>query len=83
MHLRSEIGLVVLIVRIGVERLVRLGVSRGRVRGGGMQTPRHSSHIIYKSNGDRNSTPPQNSQLIVLISNSEQSVEKFIRELIF
>ena len=69
---RSEIGLVVLVVRIGVERLVRLGVSRGRVQGEGHANAEALISQKYKSNGDTQSTPPRNSQLIVLISNSYQ-----------
>ena len=41
------------------------------------------SHAINQSNVFRKSTPPENRQLAVLISNSKQSVHDFVEELNF
>ena len=48
----------------------------------GVQASR-SSHITYLPNGCRESTPPQNCQLIVLIRNGKQLVDDFVGELTF
>ena len=39
------------------------------------------SHTLYQLNGFRKSTPSQNHQLVVLISNSKQYVDDFVEEL--
>ena len=38
---------------------------------------------MYRLNGFRKSTPPQNRQLIVLIGKNEQRVDDFVGELTF
>ena len=47
----------------------------------GLRTwPQNLSHTMYKSNGLRKSTAPQNRQPIFLTSNSKQQVDDFVGE---
>ena len=67
--------------------------SRMRVEGSGLRvqgakTPSveswaETSHTMYWLDGIRKSIPPQDCQLVVLISNSKQKVDGFVKELTF